>query len=80
MQCSRQSTYCRVEEEERMMKWKTIASLIYRVFGNLDREDREKIADYLIDIIEEKYTESSAIMFICELLRKALDIPEFDDD
>ena len=62
------------------MKWKLIASAIYQMIRRIDKEDRTKIADFLLDIVEVKYADNAALMFACEQLRNMLNIPEFDDE
>jgi len=69
-----------MDKMEDTMKWKLIASAIYQMLRRIDREDRERIADYILDIVEVKYADNAALMFACEQLRHMLNIPEFDDE
>ena len=61
------------------MKVKAIASAIYQIIRGLDEEDRMKIADFILDLVEEKYADKKWVMFFCTQLRNAFDIPEFED-
>ena len=59
------------------MKAKAVASAIYQIIRGLSEEDRMRIADFILDIGEEKYADNKWVSFFCAQLRSIFDIPEF---
>lgn len=60
------------------IKAKMILNGIYVVLKAIDPADLEKLADKMLDWVEERYAENKAIMGGCALIRTAFSIEDND--